>query len=310
VVSGVVVAPAGPAPSGGRAVVAWAHPTTGAASRCAPSNSVAPFVLIEGLDKLIDAGYVVAAADYPGLGVANPSSYLIGAAEAASVLDIVRTARQLPAGAGSDVLLWGHSQGGQAALFAAQQARSYAPDLQVNAVAVAAPAADLGALLDDHVTDVSGVTLGSYAFDAYAVSYGVPLDSILTPAGVAATPEMAELCLIGQLDKLHAIAEPLVGAFWRSDPRTTPPWSDLLARNTPGGAPITVPMFVAQGTADTLVLPAATEAYVQGRCAAGEHVRFQLFPGATHGTVALAAVDDVVTFFAGAQAGRPEPSTC
>jgi len=107
VVSGVVVAPDGPAPSGGRTVVSWAHPTTGAAPRCAPSNGVAPFVLIEGLDRLIAAGYVVAAADYPGLGVTNPSSYLIGAAEAASVLDIVRTARQLPTGAGSEVLLWG-----------------------------------------------------------------------------------------------------------------------------------------------------------------------------------------------------------
>jgi hypothetical protein len=36
-VSGVVVAPEGDAPPSGRPVVAWAHPTTGVVSRCAPS---------------------------------------------------------------------------------------------------------------------------------------------------------------------------------------------------------------------------------------------------------------------------------
>jgi alpha-beta hydrolase superfamily lysophospholipase len=310
VVSGVVVAPDAPVPAGGRAVVSWAHPTTGAAPRCASSNGVDPFLFIEGLDQLLAAGYVVAAADYPGLGVDNPSSYLIGDAEAASVLDIARVARQLPTGANADLLVWGHSQGGQAALFAGQNVRRYAPELRLRAVAVAAPAADLGALLDDHADDVSGVTLGSYAFAAYSTAYGVPLDSILTPAGVSATPQMAALCLFGQLDTLHAIATPLIGSYWRSDPSTTSPWSTLLTHNTPGAGAIGVPVFVAQGSADELVRPSATVAYVPGRCTAGEDVRYREYAGATHGTVALAAVPDVITFFADALAGHPEPSTC
>jgi Secretory lipase len=151
VVSAVVVAPAGPAPSGGRPVVAWGHPTTGAVARCAPSNGLDPFDLIEGLGRLLHAGYVVAAADYPGLGVEGQSSYLIGAAEAHSVIDAVRAARQLPeAGAGTDVLLWGHSQGGHAALFAGQAIGRYAPELRLRGVAVAAPATELATLLDDH----------------------------------------------------------------------------------------------------------------------------------------------------------------
>src|ERR1700722_18754519 len=36
-VSGVIVVPPGPAPSGGRPIVAWAHPTTGVVPHCAPS---------------------------------------------------------------------------------------------------------------------------------------------------------------------------------------------------------------------------------------------------------------------------------
>ena len=131
-------------------VVGWAHPTTGAVAKCAPSNGIDPFDLIEGMTDLLNAGYAVAAADYPGLGVAGPSSYLIGTTEGNSVLDAIRAAQNMPETGAinrSDVLLWGHSQGGQAALFAGQDATSYAPELRVKAVAVAAPAADLGALL-------------------------------------------------------------------------------------------------------------------------------------------------------------------
>jgi len=36
-VSGVVIVPAGPAPAGGRPIVAWAHPTTGIVPKSAPS---------------------------------------------------------------------------------------------------------------------------------------------------------------------------------------------------------------------------------------------------------------------------------
>ena len=171
VTSGVVIEPNRDRSADNRVVVGWGHPTTGAVARCGPSRSVDPFILIEGLDSLLAAGYVVAAPDYPGLGLPGQSSYLIGSSEGNSVLDAVRAARTLTA-AGPDVLLWGHSQGGHAVLFAAQNARSYAPELHVRAIAVAAPAADLGALLDDHRTDIAGVTLGSYSYAAYQSAYG------------------------------------------------------------------------------------------------------------------------------------------
>lgn len=174
--SAVVIAPTAPWPGpGDRPVVAWAHPTTGMAARCAPSNGVDPFDLIEGMTDLLDAGYAVAAADYPGMGVAGPDSYLVGVTEANSVLDSVRAAQHLEqtgATAAGDVLLWGHSQGGHATLFAAQEAAGYAPELKLTAAAVAAPAADLGTLLDDDIGDVSGVSLGSYAFQTYQSVYG------------------------------------------------------------------------------------------------------------------------------------------
>src|SRR6478735_8468685 len=318
VVSGVVIAPTAAAPAGGRVVVGWGHPTTGAAAKCAPSNGIDPFDLIEGMSDLLNAGYVVAAADYPGMGVAGPSSYLIGTSEGNSVLDAVRAARNLPetgTGANTDVLLWGHSQGGQAVLFAGQDAPSYAPELKVRGVAVAAPAADLGTLLDDDIPDASGVTLGSYAFAAYQSVYaattpGLALDQILTPEGVAATPGMAQLCLLGQHDELHAQALALVGHYLRSDPTATPPWSTLLTQNTPGPGPLSMPMYVAQGDADTLVLPAATKQFVAQQCGAGAHVTLAMYPGEDHGSIALKAVPAVLSFFTATLQGAPPASTC
>lgn len=317
--SAVVIAPTAPWPGGGpRPVVAWGHPTTGMAGHCAPSTGVDPFDLIEGMTDLLNAGYAVAAADYPGMGVAGPDAYLVGVSEGNSVLDAVRAAQhieQTGATAAGDVLLWGHSQGGHAVLFAAQQAAGYAPELKVRAAAVAAPATELGALLNDDIGDVSGVSLGSYAFQTYQSVYGpsipgMSLTQVLTDAGAAATPQMAALCLIGQNSELHAIAGPLVGQYLRSDPTTTEPWSDILAQNTPGGVPITVPLLVAQGEADELVHPAATQQFVTQQCAKAAHVIFKQFPGIGHGEIALTALPDVLSFFAAVRAGSTPASTC
>ncbi|MDR5700278.1 lipase family protein [Agromyces aerolatus] len=300
VASGLVVAPSGTAPDGGRPVVAWGHPTTGTAPECAPSRWDDPFLLMEGLSELLDRGFVVAATDYVGSGVDGPNSYLVGATAATAVLDAVRAAQALPDTAASDDLLtWGHSQGGQAALFAASDAASYAPELTVRGVAVAAPAADLPKLLDAHLDDISGVTIGAYAFAAYAEVYGpstpdATLESILTPAGVAAVPAMNELCLATQASEIHDLARPLIGQFMTSDPRTTEPWATLLAENVPDAVPADLPVFIAQGLADELIAPAETKAYADGLAANGNAVEYVEYPDIDHGTVGYRAVPRLV----------------
>ena len=306
--SGVVVAPDGPAPAGGRTIVSWGHPTTGAAQRCAPSVGVDPFILIEGLGDFLKAGYVVVAADYSGMGAAGPDSYLIGVTEADNLLDAARVARQLDVGASDRLVLWGHSQGGHAALFAGQTAASYAPELKLAAVAVAAPATDLGALMNADIGDVSGVTISAYAFAAYASVYGpsnpdATLDDILTPAGAAAVPGMAELCLFGQNKELHAIATPLIGKFLAADPATTDPWKALLDENTPGAVAMPVPLFVAQGLSDTLVHPDLTTDFVAEQQALGASVVYDEIPATGHGEVALRALPKLLPWLESVGAG-------
>ncbi|MGY1745933.1 alpha/beta fold hydrolase [Blastococcus sp. SYSU D00695] len=296
VVTGVVVRPVGDAPPGGRTVLAWGHPTTGTAASCAPSRGFDPFIGIEGLRMALDRGYTVVATDYAGMGTAGPDSYLVGRTAARTVLDAVRAARHLDgAQAGDRVVLWGHSQGGQAVLLAAEDQPGYAPELQVLAVAAAAPAADLTALLRSHLDDVSGVTIGSYAFPAFAGVYGpdVPgarLDDVLTTEAVRALPEMNRLCLLSSLRELHRIGAPLVGHFFAADPTTTQPWASLLRENSAGSRPIAAPVFVAQGARDELVLPADTDAFVQTARRTGDRVDLHVVGHATHATIAYLAL--------------------
>lgn len=314
VVSGVVLTPDEPASD--RVVVSWGHPTTGAAQRCAPSLGVDPFILIEGATALLRDGYVVVASDYPGMGAKGPWAYLIGRSEGRSLLDAARAVSELDgSGAGDRAVLWGHSQGGHAALFAAREASSYAPELDVAAVAVAAPAVELGQLLQDDIGDSAGVALGSYAFWAYDRTYRDELDpprldQILTPAGAAATPDMAATCLIGEHRQLHRIADPLVGRYLAHSPTDVPSWSSLLDENTPTTEPYDMAVFVAQGGRDDLVRPATTADYVTQLCAHGQPVEFHRLPDASHLTVAMRSVPDVRRFFADALTGVPARDTC
>ena len=315
-VSGIVVAPDRPAPAGGWPIVSWAHPTTGAFGRCAPSHGLDPFALVAGLHELLRAGYVVAATDYSGMGADGPPSYLIGPTEGDNVLDAARAARYVrDAHAGDDLLLWGHSQGGQAVLFAAEQAPRYAPELRLRSVAAAAPAAELGRLLADHRDDVSGVTIGSYAFDAIQKVYGptdpqVHIGALLTPTGVSVVPKIAPRCLLTDTKALHRIARPAVADFYAVDPSTTPPWREILEQNTPGHQPIGVPILVTQGDADKLVLPPTTADFVARLCRAGEHVTYHTYQHIDHGLVGERSVPLVVRWLNDTLTGRPPATTC
>lgn len=294
VATGIIVTPLGPAPADGRTVLAWGHPTTGTAPECAPSRALDPYELIEGMRLLLDRGYTITATDYVGMGTAGPDSYLVGATGGNAILDAVRAAQQLPGAEASDrVVLWGHSQGGQAVVFAAQRAPEYAPELSVEGVAVAAPAADLTTLLSDHIDDISGVTIGSYAFAAYSEVYanrGATLESILTPGAQQILPEMNALCLLADMGTLHDIAQPVVGHFATADPGTVQPWKELLAENSAGGAAFDAPLFVAQGLSDTLVIPSATVDFVAHERSLGIDVDFHQIRDATHSTIAYFAL--------------------
>jgi pimeloyl-ACP methyl ester carboxylesterase len=313
-VSGVVIAPDGPPPPGGRPVVAWAHPTTGVVSRCAPSLARVFFASIQGLSAMLDRGYVVAATDYPGLGTPEVHPYLVGTSEAHAVLDSVRAARAIPeAEVGARFAVWGHSQGGQAALFTGIEAARYAPDLKLVGVAAAAPATDLGALMTDDLGTGGGNNITAMTLWSWARVYGAPIDKVVTSQAEPVIDRLTKLCIERWFDVFTrrgptlALEKSFLPVNSLAEEQ---PWRRLLEENSPGPLPADIPVFLAQGSADGLVRPAITEAYRTRLCRNGNRVEFVLMPGVGHAFIARDVAGVAVAWMAARFAGEPAPTNC
>ncbi|HEY5442169.1 MAG TPA: lipase family protein, partial [Candidatus Saccharimonadales bacterium] len=140
--SGMVFIPNNSKAGSPRPVVAWAHGTLGLGDACAPSRTSNPVSDIAWVSSMLEKGWVVTATDYAGFGTAGTQGYLVGGDEAHDVLNSVRAARNLPQSqAGTTFVIWGHSQGGNSALFSASDAAAYAPELQLDGTVASAPAA-------------------------------------------------------------------------------------------------------------------------------------------------------------------------
>ena len=185
-----------------RPVVVWNHGTTGVARGCAPSlrDALATKWAIPGLDEAIARGWVVVASDYSGQGAPGVFPYLIGLGEARSSLDAVLAARQIKGlTLRPDVVAWGHSQGGHAALWMSSKIMSqYAPQLKIVGTAVMAPAADPLALAAE-VTSSGAVAplsvLISWVLVPYADTYpDIDLDQYIAPGSRAIVREMTQRC--------------------------------------------------------------------------------------------------------------------
>lgn len=290
-VSGMFVVPPGPPPPDGRAIVAWAHPTTGIVPRCAPSLAIFGFQQIQGLRDMVERGYAVAATDYPGLGTPGPHPYLVGVSEARAVLDSVRAARALPGVGGSArFAVWGHSQGGQAALFTGMLAHSYASELNLVGVAAAAPASELATLINDDLSSPGGKNIAAMTLWSWARVYGAPIQDVVVPPAMPAVDRLAEECIesIFDLRERRTTERPLEKSFLSVDsPTEVEPWRSLLARNSAGTLPREIPVFLAQGSADTIIQPQVTQDYMQRLCKAGSRVRLLRMPGIGHGVAAM-----------------------
>ncbi len=312
-VSGVAIVPDLPAPAAGRSVVAWAHPTTGVAENCAPSLRREFFDSIPHLTALVALDYVVVATDYPGLGAAGPHPYLVGVSEGRAVLDSVRAASELPsAGAGRRLVAWGHSQGGHAALFAGELARSYAPELELSGVAAIAPATDLAQLLRDDAGERSGRIIASYAFWSWSRVYGAPLDAVVPASEIPAIDRVARDCIETTGEAYRAVFDslPLPAGFLKDGAYEASPWKALLDRNRPGRSPIRAPIYVAQGQEDEIVRPSVTADFVADLCRRGEVVRYESLPGVDHMRAGRASATSAIQWMRDRLDGKPARNGC
>jgi pimeloyl-ACP methyl ester carboxylesterase len=317
VASGLVFAATGD-PAGPRPVLTWTHGTVGIAEQCAPSLLIQSIGVGRppALDQALAEGWAVVATDYVGLGTAGPHPYLVGQAEARSALDAIRAARQIPElTLDNRVVVWGHSQGGHAALWTGQIAPAYAPDINIMGVAAIAPASDLGGLLRRAQGTWFGNLIAALLITAYSQVYpDVSFEELVTPAAQRDVQFIAERCAIPvgpDAEVLMATAAQLPSPLFSGDP-TTGAFGQHLDENTPN-EPIAAPLLVAQGLADTAVLPDVQEAWVHARCDAGQVLTYRTYAGRDHGGIVVPdspMLADLLVWTRDRLAGSVPPSAC
>jgi alpha-beta hydrolase superfamily lysophospholipase len=179
-------------------------------------------------------------------------------------------------------VVWGHSQGGNAALWAGILAPAYAPDVPLSGVAAIAPATDLPALLRAIEETLVGRLMSAYVLRAYSEEYpDVEFSSYASGWSGKLASDMARRCLSAP-KALFAVVEALaVGGSIFTTPPTTGPLGTRLLANTPA-QPLTQPLLIAQGLADDLVLPDIQERFVRSRCAAGQTLQFLRYAAQDH----------------------------
>ncbi len=80
-VSAAIFIPPSPAPARGRDIIAWAHPTSGIVTKCAPSPMPDVSGMIWGLPQMLAKGYIVVATHYPRLGAPRIHPFLVRESE-------------------------------------------------------------------------------------------------------------------------------------------------------------------------------------------------------------------------------------
>lgn len=206
--------------TGNATMVAWSHGTVGTQQVCQPSST--PETMFWGpmgagigsiawgsglgakkgraadgaLQTMLDRGWVVSATDY----LPN-DTYLVGRVAAANVIDAARATTQLveresgddKSPRGFDTLLWGHSQGGHAALWAGQLFDTYlaaapnadATPLALSSVAVEAPASNLLAQPDAQPGVSFGDGLADWEMHKSIEIFGLPIAALEMQIGPA-----------------------------------------------------------------------------------------------------------------------------
>jgi pimeloyl-ACP methyl ester carboxylesterase len=323
-VSSVIIVPIGPVASTGFPVLVHGHPTVGIADACAPSKST---LTLSDLLSWVVKGYLVVGTDYAGLGTPGLHPYGIGDIAGLNLLDSARAAqnfcdqsRDIVLPAANKIILEGHSQGGQAALFAAELAASYAPELNLLGTVLFAPAAEFRFLAEQMAAArwsarVMPFSVALHSFSAY---YGAPasLEGLLQPRYAGGLPTRVEnQCAVGLANWMGyqpaaALTDDFRTSLRNSDWESLEPWATYVDQNEPGNYTSDDPLLVLQGNFDTIVPPDGTVRLAQRLCQNGVPVRVRRYANAGHITVVDQALDDAAAWINERLAGRPLTANC
>lgn len=301
VVSGAVFVPTGPEPADGWPVVSWAHGTVGVADACAPSIAGRTARDITYLSAWLQAGYAVVSTDYQGLNTFGRHPYLDGESAAYDVTNMVRAARHVEPSLSSAWLAIGQSQGAHAALFTGALGPDYAPELDLRGTIATAPPTqwrtllvDAGPLRPDAPANPFGIEVLagvetthplSFRASRYLTSFGreVYKAALDTDCFAQTAGKVAGLLNADVYDMNDAEFEQLIVRMEEQDIPV---------------AAYDAPVYIVQGTADTVVHPPASATTAEQLSAAGSDVTFEQYEGTDHNGLLAAALPDLLAWAA------------
>lgn len=317
VVSGAVLTPKASYlvahPGNANKIVAWGHGTAGMADQCAPSGQPNLFPdpaypnYADTVASYLTQGWTVTATDYPGLGTPGGHPYLVGDSEGRSVIDSVRAARNLNPLLSNAWAVSGHSQGGQAALFAGEIADTYGTGLQLKGVVAAAPASNL-----DIIAQTIPGTPGQ-GYLALAVFGLAAVDPTVRPQDILAQPALdrARVLETGCFNEILAAYAPLTAEQMVVHGALPDSFIAKVSRSNPGQQSGTAPVFLVQGGNDETIPPDLTYLLQQEECAVNSvPTKLTVYAGQDHDSVLYAARTDVITYLNDRFAGKPAPGNC
>lgn len=253
---------------------------------------------------MLDQGWEVTATDYLGEGNANavpkpPKTilpYLVGQSAARNTLDIVKAVQHSSTfHAGPNYVVWGHSEGGQTAMYSLEIAASYAPSLELKGVLALAPPSNFGVLLPA-VEQTSNWPFLVLAAGGMQTAYGkkaAPVKQLMTKQGVKDLKLLKTGCLtsVGLTLLLQGYSTVFLQPAGSALPSA---WQTLVNQNDPAtftatslGTASSPPLLIVSGTADTLVLPTTTDSLATEMCALSppQDTERWLYAGLSHGGI-------------------------
>lgn len=304
-VTGLVVVPKTAAPKSGYPVVSWGHGTNGMTDECAPS--LEPSKIDSLANGLLANNWLITASDYQGEGTPGLHPYLAGVVAAQNTIDIVRAAEQLPSvDVSKNYVVWGHSQGGQTAMYAHNIAPKYAPELNLKGVVAGAPPSQFDLIYDYLKTSKYRYYLLMSAGGLNA-AYGdkaAPLDKVLTPEGIALLDELDKGCSDYLSKTLGAVS---IDETNLANPFDVPEWKKLFLANDPKNFTSTndIPLLIIHGGADEQIPTVSSQLLTTKLCGLGQGMQRWVYPGQSHSGVIATSATDMVNWMKARFAGGP-----
>lgn len=311
--SAVVLVPPGAAPEGGWPVVADAHGSSGFGVACAPSL-MRNLYHGDQMMRFLARGWAVVAPDYAGLGTTGRDEFLNKTAEANDVINAVRAARQARTDLSRRWVLWGHSQGGGAALAVAER-QAVQPEPGYLGAVVTSPAADLTATIKYEVaTPGMGGFVPLIADGAKVTDPRTDLGQVLSAQALS----RLNLTRTGCLGVVMSVYSGLSGGdLVRAGYLDEPNFARFLADNSTGRYPVGGPVLLLQGDADYAIPRPITDHVAADLCNTGARLDYRTYPGLGHDTypgvvtgIDDGAMSDILAWTADRFAGKPASSIC